>query len=695
MESNKHTIQIQGKEISFELPHLAEQANGHVLVRSGDTVVLCTAVMSSHETSLDYFPLMVDYEEKFYAAGKILGSRFMRREGRPSDEAIIAARVIDRAIRPLFPQGFKQEVQVIITCLSWDGENDPDILGLLGASLALSISDIPWQGPLAGVRVARVDNEFILNPTYEQRKQSDIDFVVAGVKDGDDVLLNMIEGEAQEVPEQVFQDALAFAKPFLLELIEFQNKIAKQDGKEKAAYGSADIQEGVINDIREAIGDNLEKHLFEGNKHARMAAVESFKEEIKKSFPEQEVLVDEFFEEEIDRLVHKAALEQDKRVDDRKPSEARAMKGEVDLLPRTHGSGLFERGQTRTLSLLTLGSPSDQRLMEGMEFIGKKRFMHHYNFPPYAPGEVKPLRGPSRRDIGHGMLAEKALLPVIPTIEEFPYTIRIVTEVVSSNGSTSMASACSSSLALMDAGVPIKRPVAGISIGLMQGEDGTYKLLTDIQGPEDHYGDMDFKVAGTKEGITAIQLDVKIKGVDQKIFKEVLEEAKKVRYHILDDVLGKVLREPREKLSEWAPSIHTLHINPEKIGTLIGPGGKMINKIIEDYGVQIDVEDTGEVFVTGDDQEKAVKAVEFIKDLTRVIEIGEIFQGEVKRIVDFGAFVEIAAGQDGLLHISELTEGRVEKVEDVIHEGDVIGVKVIGIDKEGKIKLSLKQAQNK
>ena len=698
MKNKTHTLKIQDKEVTFELETLAEQANGHILVRMGDTVVLVTAVMSSFEREgMDYFPLMVDYEEKFYAAGKILGSRFVRREGRPTDEAVITSRVIDRAIRPLFPKGFKRDVQIIATCLSWDGENDSDMAGILGASCALSISDIPWAGPLAGLRVARVDGSFIINPTYEQRRQSDIDFVIAGVKEGDQILLNMIESESLEASEEAFEEALAFAEPYLREIIEFQEKLAKEIGKEKFVPEVRENTKELEEQLREIIGDKLEKALIQGDKLSRMAAVGKlegeFLETVAEKLPDEVSFAKSFYEDEVDRTVHKIALEQDRRVDDRKLNEARQMEADVELLPRTHGSGLYTRGQTKTLSLLTLGAPGDHRLMEGMEFSGKKRFMHHYNFPPYAPGEVKPLRGPGRREIGHGILAEKALLPVIPTIEQFPYTIRIVTEVLSSNGSTSMASTCGSSLALMDAGVPITRPVAGISMGLMQGENGEYKLLTDIQGPEDHYGDMDFKVAGTKEGITAIQLDVKVKGITQQMFKETLQEAKRVRYYILDDVFPKALKEPRPQLSKWAPAIMSLQINPEKIGMVIGPGGKTINKMIEEYDVEIDIEDTGHVFITSVKHDAAEKVAQLIGDMTKEIQPGELYHGKVVRLMDFGAFVEIPGGQDGLVHISQLADYRVDKVTDIVKEGDVIPVKVLEIDAQGRINLSLKDAQ--
>lgn len=695
------TCLLGEKSLSFELTNWAEQANGNILVRAGDTLTFVTAVMAKTELSNQgFFPLTVDYEEKFYAAGKILGSRFMRREGKPSDEAIITARLIDRAIRPLFPKNFLSEVQVIATCLSWDTQNDPDISGLLGASLALSLSDIPWAGPLAAVRVGRMQGNFVINPTYQERLESDLDFVLAGVKHEGEFLFNMVEAESDETPDEVYEQALAFAKPFLLSLITFQEQVIVKEGREKISHEErSSAFEAFDKEFRAWLEPKLEQALFKGDKQARMTGVDAVRKEYdalvlqKHTDEETQKHAGFFFDEETSRIVHKGTLEKDQRVDGRKLDEIRPLSAVAGILPRTHGSGMFERGQTRTLSILTLGAPGDQRLLEGMEFIGKKRFMHHYNFPPYAPGEVKPLRGPGRREIGHGILAEKALFPVVPTPEEFPYTVRIVTEVVSSNGSTSMASCCSSSLALMDAGVPIKRPVAGISMGLMTDENKSYKLLTDIQGPEDHYGDMDFKVAGTKQGITAIQLDVKVRGITEQIFKEALEGAKKARDHILDEVITKVLPEPRAQLSPWAPKITMLSINPEKIGLLIGPGGKTINRICDEYDVQIDIEETGQVFVTSENKEQLDKAVEFVRNLTREVQVGEIFQGKVKRIMEFGAFVEIPGGQEGLVHISQLAPWRVNKVQDVVKLGQVIPVKVIEIDELGRINLSLKQAQ--
>ena len=696
-----YKIRVGEKEISFELTSLAEQANGRVLVRMGDTVALITAVMSRNPIdNLSFFPLTVEYEERFYAAGKILGSRYMRREGRPSDEAVVTARLIDRAIRPLFPDGFNREVQVICTVLSWDGQNDPDLMGLMGASFALSTSNIPFAGPVGVVRIGRLDGTFVLNPTYEERSKGDLDFVLAGTMKDGEVLFNMIEAEGQEIPEDIFQRALDFAEPHLAKLIEFQEKIAKELGIEKVLFEKPGSDSELVRECSEFLDDKLQKALFTGEKLLRMEAVNDLKAElayyIDGKFPGEGKAnpSKDYFESEIDRLIHEKALKEGGRVDDRKLNEVRELSGKVGLLPRTHGSGLFVRERTKTLSILTLGAPGDQRLLEGMEFIGKKRFMHHYNFPPYAPGEVKPMRGPGRREIGHGILAEKALLPIIPSSDQFPYTIRIVTEVVSSNGSTSMAAVCSSTLALLDAGVPIKRPVAGISMGVMMAKNNKdYALLTDIQGPEDHHGDMDFKVAGTKEGITAIQLDVKIRGISKQIFKEALAAAKEVRLKILDSVIEKLLPEPRKELSPFAPRIVVLQINPEKIGMVIGPGGKTIHKIMDETGVEIDIDDSGEVFITTDNSEMAKKASDMVRGIVKEVEVGEVYKGEVKKIMDFGAFVELLPGHDGLVHISKLASKRVEKVTDVVNVGDIVSVKVIKIDNLGRIDLALQEQE--
>jgi len=692
----KFNLKLGEKNLEVEIRNLAEQANGSVLVHYGDTMILATAVMSKEDReNLGFFPLTVEYREKYYAAGKIKGSRYIKREGRPSDEAVCNSRLIDRTIRPRFPESLLREVQVITTVLSWDAENDPDVIGLIAASLALLISDIPWQGPVGAVRVCRKDGKFILNPTYEERENTDLDLVLTAVLKDGEFLINMIEGGFGEVEEKTVLEAVSFAGKQLKEIIDFQEKIRGKKGKEKIVLEPPVEETDLEGEIKEFLGDRLEKAFFQKDKKQRTEETDKLIKElcsfIEEKYPQQEKTkyAQDFVDREINRLLHENILKYNKRPDGRKLDEVRKLYCEAGLLPRTHGSGLFCRGKTKALSILTLGSPSDQQLVEGMEIVGKKRFMHHYNFPPYSVGEVRPLRGPGRREIGHGMLAEKALLSLIPGFDEFPYTIRVVSEMLSSNGSTSMASISSSSLALMDAGVPIKSPAAGIAIGLIQDEKTKeYKVLTDIQGPEDHYGDMDFKVAGTKKGITAIQMDVKIAGITREIIEEALSRAKKARAKILDSI-EKVLSKPRSQLSPYAPRILIIQIKPDKIREVIGPGGKVINEIIEKTGAAIDIEDSGLIYVTSEKEEAAKKAVEWIKNITREVEVGETFQGKVVRILDFGAFVEILPGQDGLIHISKLSSRRVEKVEDVVKVGDIVSVKVISVDEQGRINLSL------
>ncbi len=697
----KFKLELGGRELIFEVRDWASQANGEVLVRYGDTTVLATCVMSEQENeNLGFFPLTVNYEERYYAAGKIFGSRYIKREGRPSDEAILSARLIDRAIRPRFPEHLKRAVQVIVTCLSWDGENDPDVLGLLGASLALSISDIPWQEPLGVVRMGYMDGKFVLNPTYEERERGEVDLILAGIEKKGQILINMLEVKAEETKEEVFLEGVKKAETSLRKLIVFQEQIKKKLGKEKILLEAPVPDPELEKEIKEFLGKRLEEALYEKKKEKleRMAEVNNLKEElvyfIEGKYPEmgKTKYAQNFFEKEIERLLQENILKKELRPDSRKLDEIRPLNCEVGLLPRTHGSALFCRGQTKALSILTLGAPGDQQLLQGMEIVGKKRFMHHYNFPPYSVGEVKALRAPARRDIGHGMLVEKALLPLIPGFEEFPYTIRVVSEMLSSNGSTSMASVSSSSLALMDAGVPIKRPAAGIALGLIQDGKDDYKIITDIQGPEDHHGHMDFKVAGTRQGITALQMDVKINGITQEIFRKALNQGKKARIKILD-TMEKVLPEPRPKLSPYAPCILTLQIKPEQIGEVIGPGGKVIREITEKCGVEIDIEENGLVFITAETEKAGQKALDWVKTITREVKIGEIFQGKVKRILNFGAMVEIAPGQEGLIHISELAPYRVERVGQVLRVGQIVQVKVISIDEQGRINLSLKQAK--
>ncbi len=693
----EYSLAVGDKKITISPDEFAEQAGGSIMIRCGDTMVLSTVTMSKRKKEgLDFLPLTVDYEEKSYAAGKILGSRYSKREGRPSDVAVITSRLIDRCLRPLFPDELKGiDIQVIATCLSWDGVNDADVLSLVSSSVALMISDIPFNGPVGAVRIGRNGDNLILNPTYEELKESDIDVIFAGVKDKKgEIIVNMIEGEFKEIDEKIVIEAFELAKKSIQEICNLQEKIVEEIGKEKNVIDSEQEDQSLEEKLKEVIGSEIEEALKDGDKAERSLKMQEIEnklnEFVKNEYPEENIDFTSFLDKETGKAVKKNILLHNLRPDGRKPDELRELDARVGILPRTHGSALFGRGQTKSLSILTLGSPGDRQLLEEMEDTREKRFMHHYNFPPYSVGEVKPMRGPSRRDIGHGMLVEKAILPVLPDFDDFPYTIRVVSEILSSNGSTSMASACATSLALMDAGVTIKRPVAGISIGIIQDEEnGEYKLLTDIQGLEDHHGGMDLKVAGTSEGLTAIQMDVKIRGIDSKMFSESLVQAKKTRFEILEKIKS-VLEKPREELSPYAPRVITFQIDPEKIREVIGPGGKMINEIIDETGATIDIKDSGIVFVTSEKEEAAWKAVDWIKNITREVEVGEIFQGKVKRILDFGAFVEVLPNQEGLVHISKLADHRVEKVSDVVKVGDMIPVKVIGIDDQGRINLSLK-----
>ncbi len=683
MNNKEFKLQVGEKPLIIETRNLAEKANGEVMVRYGDTLVLATCVMSQEESKeTSFFPLSVNYEERYYAAGKISGSRYIKREGRPSDEAVINSRLIDRAIRPQFPKNFHREVQVIVTCLSWDGENDADVLGLNAASIALSISDIPWKGPVASVRIGKINGKFVLNPTYLQREESDLDLVCSAVEENGDILINMIECSSDEIEENTILDAFAFAKEYLKEIIEFQKKIKEDLGKEKALIEVYENKE-IEKETKNWLSNKLEEAVF--SKDNQTKTLDTLKREFvhfleeKYTEPEEIRFALEIFDEEVRKLVHKKIIEEEKRPDGRKLDQIRNIEAQVALIPRSHGSGLFCRGQTKALSILTLGAPGDQQIIEGMEIVGKKRFMHHYNFPPYCAGEVRPLRSPGRREIGHGMLAEKAMLPLIPSFDDFPYTIRIVSEILSSNGSTSMASVCSSSLALMDAGVPIKRPAAGIAMGLMAENKEKYKILTDIQGAEDHHGDMDFKVAGTEKGITAIQMDVKISGIGKQIIEEALMRAKEARLEILKKIKN-VISSPRPNLSPWAPRIYTLKINPEKIGDLIGSGGKTIRRITEDFEVAIDIEEDGKIFVTAQKEENGKKAISLIKNITREVKVGETFQGKVVKVLDFGTMVEFLPGREGLIHSSRLRKR--------LRPGETIMVRVAEIDPQGRINLS-------
>jgi len=691
MEPKRFERQINGGNLVIETGKLALQANGSVTVQYGGTVVLATATMNDGaREGVDFFPLMVDYEERLYAAGKIKGSRFIKREGKPTDEAILSGRIVDRTIRPLFDGRMRNDVQVVLTILSVDQENDPDVCSVIGASIALAISDIPWDGPVGAVRVAKVDGALVLNPTYEQREKASFEMFLTG-KDGK---INMIEAGAKEVPEAEIVEAMHFGQKYISELEDFQKEIIRAIGKPKKQANLMAASDEIEEKMRKFVEGKIEPAVIEKDKTTRnnnMSALKTslldyVKAEIGAEYVEIAKLV---LDEQIDDFVHQIAIRRGERVDGRKMDQVRSLSAEVAALPRTHGSGLFNRGETQVLTVLTLGAPGDEQIIDGMKEETTKRFMHHYSFPPFSVGEVKPMRGPGRREIGHGALAEKAIEPLIPSKEEFPYTIRLVSEVLGSNGSSSQASICGSSLALMDGGVPIQRPAAGIAMGLMSDKEGNYKVLTDIQGPEDHYGDMDFKIAGTEVGITAIQMDVKIGGISLNILEEAITQARQARIQILG-VMSQAISKPREEMSPYAPRITSFKINPEKIRDVIGPGGKIINAIIADTGVTIDIEDDGTVLITSKSADASKKATTWIKNITREVLPGEIFQGRVVKIMNFGAFVEILPGQEGLVHISELAPTRVEKVEDVVKTGDIIAVKVKNIDDQGRINLTHK-----
>lgn len=695
MKPKTYSHSLAGKTFSVELNNWAEQASGSVLVRVGDTVVLATAVMSpqSREGG-DFFPLTVDYEEKFYAAGKILGSRFVKRETRPSEEAILVMRMIDRTIRPRFDLRMRNEVQVVVTALAVDGENDPDVPAVLAASLALSLSSIPWSGPVAAVRIARQDGTFVVNPVQKEREASDCDIVVSGTE----THINMLEASAAEMSEEDFASAVEWGFDSIKELIKFQNEIVAANAPEKAVVPLVEPPQELWELIQKEFSEKISDAVYQRDKKVMKAALETVGQEwhakAAETYPDlyQKNAAEYVLDETIGQIVHRRIIEKGERPGGRKINELRPLSAAVGVLPRIHGSGLFMRGETHALSTLTLGAPGDEQIVEGMEIRAKNRFLHHYNFPPYSTGEVKPMRGPGRREIGHGALAGKAIVPILPSKEEFPYTIRIVSEILSSNGSTSMASVCGSSLALMDAGVPVKKAVAGAAMGLMVNENGEYRVLTDLAGQEDHHGDMDFKVAGTRDGITAAQLDVKIDGLTMPMVRDTLRQAHEARMQILD-VMDAVISAPRPQLSPYAPRVITLQISPDKIGTVIGPGGKVINAIIAETGAAIDIEDTGRIFITAESEDAAAKTVERIKALTKELKVGEILEGKVARIMEFGAIVELGPNMDGMVHISELASYRVRAVEDIVKVGDVIPVKVKELKPDGKISLSLKEAR--
>lgn len=700
MDQTIFSMDIAGRLLKIETGLLANQSSGAVTVSLGDSVVFASVVMGEAKEGIDFFPLTVDFEEKYYATGKIKGSRFMKRnESKPTDKAVLSSRMIDRPIRPLFPKGMTNEVQLIVSVLSADMEVDPSILGLIAASSAISISGIPFAGPVSAVRIGLVNGELIVNPTYDQEKSGDLDLVVAGTEEA----ITMVEAGAKNIDDETMLKALDLAHSEIKKICALQKSFAAQYKKPDLEVAFAPENLASL----EAVSGFVTKEMLDGITGPTKGSIKLKLKEIEKQLFEKfenELNEEKFSKKDLkedlmtlfEKNMRKNILEEEKRLDGRKLTQIRPLSSQVSLLPRTHGSALFQRGETQALSICTLGSPGSAQVIESMDEDAEKYYFHHYNFPPYSVGETKPLRGPSRRDIGHGMLAERALVPVIPDRKDFPYTIWVVSEIMTCNGSSSMASVCGSTLALMDAGVPIKNPVAGIAMGLVT-YDGDlkngYKILTDIQSFEDFAGDMDFKVAGTKDGITALQMDIKVKGLSIDLLREALLQSKQARSEILDS-MANTLSQPRSELSKFAPRIISIQIDPEKIRDVIGKGGETIQKITKETGVEIDIEETGLVMITSVSAEAAEKAKTWIKQITYEPEVGDIFSGKVVRITDFGAFVEISPGKDGLVHISELANQRVNKVEDVVKEGDIIKVKLIDIDDQGRYKLSHKQAVN-
>ncbi|MEK7478355.1 MAG: polyribonucleotide nucleotidyltransferase [Patescibacteria group bacterium] len=702
MELNRKifSTEFAGRPLSFEVSRVGEQADAALIGRYGDTAVLATVVLGKKDKSgMDYFPLTVNYEEKFYAVGKILGSRFMRREGKSSDEAVLSGRLIDRTIRPLFNSATRREVQVVVTVLQIDGVNDPDFIGLLTASMALTISRIPWAGPVAGVKVTKFKNseEILVNPPIldvkEKETELDFDAFVAGTKDK----INMIELGGNEANEKYVVGGFALAQKQITELTKFQEKVAKELAVPKTEVYLAVPEKDLEKKLNEFFGDKLEPALYNPDKIKREEMLYRVKDDMRLMLEEmggkekEYIAAEVYLESKLDEILHKKILNEDKRPDGRKLDEVRELYAEAGTLSRAHGSALFVRGNTQSLAVTTIAPPGAEQLVDTMRNqSAKKKFMLHYNFPPYSVGETGRFAGPGRRDIGHGSLAEKALRPLLPSMEAFPYVIRLVSEILSSNGSSSMATVCAGSLSLMDAGVPIRRPAAGIAMGLIMDEKGEkYKVLTDIQGPEDHYGDMDFKVAGTEEGVTAIQMDVKIGGISAEIVEKVLAQAKLARLHILKTIHG-ALKEPRPEVSKFAPVVFVLDIDPDKIGLIIGPGGKTINGIIAATGaLGIDIDQSGKVYVSGPSKEIAEAVLKQVKSIVEDVEVGQIVEGNIVKILDFGAIVEFGPGRDGMIHVSELKEGFVKQVEDVVKLGDFVKVKVIRAE-NGKISLSLK-----
>jgi polyribonucleotide nucleotidyltransferase len=678
---------VEGKTFTIETGKLAGLAGGAVTVRVGDSVVFGSATMSKEvRQGIDFFPLSVEFEERMYAGGTIPGS-FFRREGRPSETAILTARLTDRPLRPLFPKDMRNDVQVILYAFSSDAANPLDIPAIIAASTALTISNTPWAGPVGAVRVGRIDGQWVFNPTYEEIARSELDLRVAGTRDA----ILMVEAGANELPEDLMVEALTRAHQAIQPLIDMQEKMAAEIGKPKSSYTSFAISDSIRSKVSEKVGGRIAKAMRdELDKAERQAVLDAIEGEVLAGFESDEDMAEADIREAFHDLyrteVRNGILIEKRRPDGRTMTQIRPLSAEVDLSPRAHGSGLFTRGETQVLSFTTLGTPRDAQELDGLSPIDEKRYLHHYNFPPFSTGEVRMLRGSSRREIGHGALAERALVPVLPTQEEFPYTIRVVSEALSSNGSTSMASVCGSTLSLMDAGVPLHAPVAGIAMGLIK-ENEKYSILTDIQGMEDHLGDMDFKVAGTARGITALQMDIKIKGITPQIMSEALSQAKEARTTILD-VLRNCIAAPRADLKPFAPRMTVLQIDPEKIGAVIGPGGKVIRKIQDETGVKIDIEDDGRVFIAAADGPAAAKARSQIEALTETAVVGRIYTGKVVRIADFGAFIEILPNMDGLVHISQLDSQRVEKVEDICRLGDELTVMVTAVDGDGKVRLS-------
>lgn len=685
---------VGGRLLQMEIGKVCELANGQVMVRYGDTVVNVTACASKEpRPDIDFFPLSCDYEEKMYAAGKIPGG-FIKREGRPSERAVLNSRLMDRPLRPLFPKGFFNDVQVVATVMSVDPDCSPEIVAMIGSSVALAISDIPWEGPTASVLIGMVDGEFVVNPTLAQRQASTLHLVVSGTKEA----IMMVEAGAQEVPEDVVLDAIMFAHEEIKKIIVFIDEIIAEIGKPKMAVNLYKVPEEIDQAVREYAEGKMRTAIQTYDKMERLENMDAVEVETKEYFaetyPENEKDIANVLYNITKEQVRSLILDDEIRPDNRKHTEIRPIWCETGILPRTHGTGLFTRGQTQVLSVVTLGALGEAQTIDGITEEEEKRYMHHYNFPPYSVGEAGRMKSPGRREIGHGALAERAIVPVLPTEEEFPYAIRVVSEVLSSNGSTSMGSTCGSCLALMDAGVPIKKPVAGIAMGLIERveEDGSSKMaiLSDIQGMEDFLGDMDFKVAGTADGVTAIQMDIKVHGLSREVLERALAQAKEGRMFIMNKML-EVIPTPKPELSPYAPRIISMQIDPDKIRTVIGPGGKTINRIIADTGVKIDIDDTGLIYIAAPDMESANAGMREIELLTKDVEVGEVYEGKVVRIMNFGAFIEILPGKEGLLHISKMAKERVEKVEDVMNIGDIVKVKVTEIDSQDRINLSRKE----